>query len=79
MNEVGEKVDTLAQAVALVQHDVIRLKKPQPAEHEIVRAIVEEILDEEVANAVAAEDKVLTQSTSDKEALQMLLDRFSSD
>ena len=34
MTEVGERVDTLAQAVALVQHDVIRLKKPTPAKQE---------------------------------------------
>ena len=36
-------------------------------------------LDEEVVDAVAAEYKVSTHSTGDKEALQMLLDRFSSE
>ncbi len=30
MNTVGERVDTLAQAVALVQHDVIHLKRATP-------------------------------------------------
>ena len=32
MTEVGERVDTLAQAVALVQHDVTLLKKAQLAQ-----------------------------------------------
>ena len=84
MTKVGERVDTLAQTVALVQHDVIRLKKPQPAQPEILHPIDEEtpadLLNEELADAAAAaEDKVSTHSSGDKEALQMLLDRFSSD
>ena len=36
-------------------------------------------MDEEVADTTAAEDKVSNHSSSDKEALQMSLDRFSSD